>query len=90
MDDDHKNTQKSRILWMEPAVPSVGKSKRPWYQFRLIELFVVTTVACITFAALGAFGVNGTLDRIEAVGMIASPFLVLFEFWIWWQKHTTE
>jgi hypothetical protein len=62
---------------MEPVA-----EKRRRFQFRLIELFVAMTVACIVFAALGAFGVKGTLDRIEAVGTVVFPFLILFEFWI--------
>lgn len=89
MSDERDETKQPRIVWME-VEPVVGKPKLPWYQFRLIELFVVVTIACVAFAALGAFGVDGTLQRIEGALCIASPFLPLFEFWIWWRKHTEE
>lgn len=89
MSDDRNETKQPRIVWMA-VEPAVSKPKLPWYQFRLIELFVVVTIACVAFAALGAFGVEGTLERIEGAGCIASPFLLLFEFWVRWRKHTEE
>jgi hypothetical protein len=80
-DDDGKPP---RIVWMAKEADT-PKPRR--FQFRLIELFAVVTVACIAFAALGAWGVNGTLDRIEVAAVIASPVIAFFEFWNYWRQN---
>ena len=67
-----------------------SKPKLPWHQFRLLEVFVVLTVACIMFAAVGALGVDGMLERVAVAAFFASPFTILFEFWYQWRKYQQD
>lgn len=86
MNDDNKETKEPRIVWMKVAEPPADKSQLPWYQFRLIEVFVILTIYCILFAAVGAFGVDGLLERIGAAAFFASPFSILFDYWYRWRR----
>ena len=48
-------------------------------QFRLIELFVCTTVAAVIFACIGRWGVGGTIDRLEAALTVAGVLAAFME-----------
>ena len=90
MSNEGKETEQPRIVWMKVAEPHTGKAKLPWFQFRLIEVFVVLTVSCIMFAAVGAFGVDGFLERIGAVAFFVWPFTILFEYWYRWRRNRQD
>ena len=55
-------------------------------QFHLRSLFAFVTVACIVFAAIGRFGIDGLAERLEAALLFAMPFAVLIEAYYRWIK----
>lgn len=66
------------------------QSKPGRFQFHLRSLFICLTVACVVFAIVGRFGINGFLERLEAAFMVASIFFPLVELYYWWKQNDLD
>ena len=70
---------------MVPPVVDNRSPRRP-IQFHLRSLFVFVTVACVVFAGIGRFGVDGVMERLEAAFLIGLPFILLVEVYCKWKE----
>ena len=74
--------------WPKKSASAVtdDPSPRRRIQFHLRSLLVFMTVACVVFAGIGRFGVDGVVERLEAAFLIALPFILLVEVYYKWKE----
>ena len=65
-------------------------SAMPRFRFHLSSLFICVTIACLAFALVGRFGVDGFMHRLQAALLIASVFFPLIEFYYWWKQNDLD
>ncbi len=59
-------------------------------QFHLRSLFICVSIACVVFAIVGRFGIDGFVERLELAFLVALPFLPLIEFYYWWKQNDMD
>jgi hypothetical protein len=72
------------------SVQPVAPQKSRPFQFHLRSLFLCLSIACVVFALVGRFGVDGFVERLEAAFCVSMVFFPLFEFYDWWRKHDLD